>query len=86
MLLLLACLIKLFLYCFHGILNSQVFLFGADMVLGAEKRSKLAKVLSVRDKATSGGDGKFMELFSESCAKGCRRYGCICARSSEELW
>ena len=27
-------------------------------------------------------DGKFMELFSESCEKWCGSYGCKCARSS----
>jgi len=55
MLLLLACFINLFLYCFHDMLNSQLFLLGADMTLGAEKRKRLAKVLSVRGKATLGG-------------------------------
>jgi len=27
-------------------------------------------------------DGKFMELFSESCEEWCGSYGCKCARSS----
>ena len=38
-------------------LDSQLFLFGADMALGDEKRKKLSKVLSARGKATSGGAG-----------------------------
>ena len=57
MLLLFAYFTNLFLYCFPGMLDSQLFLSGVDMMLSANKRKRLAKVLSMHGKATSGGAG-----------------------------